>query len=264
MTLLIHCRIVIPDCRGYTPGMYRIEFCYSNPRTVRLLGCFAALLFTAIGSRALAGDNTPNPAINYITTSQGSEPIHRSQVDTSVGQVYIYTGGFLPAGAHPAMFEYMFDFTEEGNTTGFITPIIFETSTVEDFTIYTVVGIGKSFEVQVGSARQRLPFEVVEGTKMITNAQCTFGFINASVNSSGVPVETSPGTVDMNDPASPGAGTGGPGTTNDWTATSSTTPSPVVTLGTTFGAPGATANFTFSWPPYRTYSAQAWMTVITP
>jgi hypothetical protein len=162
------------------------------------------------------------------------------------------------------MFEYMFDFTEEGNTTGFITPIIFETSTVEDFTIYTVVGRGKSFEVQLGPGVQRFAFKVLEGTKTISNAQCTFGFINASVNSSGVPVETSPGTVDMNDPANGGEGTGGPGTTNDWTATSSTTPSPVVTLGTTFGAPGATANFTFSWPPYRTYSAQAWMTVITP
>jgi hypothetical protein len=156
----------------------------------------------------------------------------------------------------------MFDFTEEGNTTGFITPIIFGTSNVEDSTIYTVVAIGKSFKVQVGSARQRLPFEVVEGTKTIANAQSTFGFINASVNSSGVPVETSPGTVDMNDPANTGTGTGGPGTTNDWAATS-TTPSPVVTLGTTFGAPGATADVTFFWPPFRTYSAQAWMTVVT-
>ena len=244
--------------------MYRLVFSYSNPRTVRLLGCFTVLLFTAIGSRALAGDNTPNPALNYVTTSQGSEPIHRSQVDTSPGQVYIYTGGFLPLGGHPAVFKYVFDFTEEGNTTGFITPIIFETSTVADFTIYTVVGIGKSFEVQLGSGMQTIAFKVLEGTKMITNAQCTFGFINARVNSNGVPVETSPGTVDMNDPANGGEGTGGPGTTNDWAVTSSATSSPVVTLGTTFGAPGATADFAFYWPPYRTYSAQAWMTVVTP
>jgi hypothetical protein len=99
---------------------------------------------------------------------------------------------------------------------------------------------------------------------MITNGQCTFGFINASVNSNGVPIETSPGTVDMNDPASGGAGTGGPGTTNNWAATNSATPNPVVTLGTTFGAPGAKVDIAFYWPPYRTYSAQAWMTVITP
>jgi hypothetical protein len=252
--------------QGYTPGMYKVIVSYfNNLRTVGLLGCFVGLLMVTLGSHALAGDNTPKPAINYITVSQGSQPVHRSQIDKSSGQVFIYTGGFLPAGGRPDVFEYMFDLTEDGHTAGFITPIIFQTSTVEGFTVYTVVGIGKSFAVQLGSARQRLPFSVVEGTKTITNAQCTFGFINASVNSNGVPVESSAGTVDMNDPANGGEGTGGPETTNNWAATeSSTAPSPVVTLGTTFGAPGVTADFAFYWPPYRTYSAQAWMTVATP
>jgi hypothetical protein len=245
--------------------MYRIISYYDKPGSVRLLGCLVSFMFIAFGPRALAGDKMANPAISYTTTSQGSAPIHRSQVDTSAGQVYIYTGGFLPAGGHPAVIEYMFDFTQEGNTTGFITPILLGTSTAEAFTIYTVVGIGKSVAVQLGPGKQKIPFDVIEGNKVITDGQTTFGFINASVNSTGIPVEISPGTVDMNDPANGGEGTGGPGTTNQWEATATTAEaSPVVTLGTTFGAPGANANFSFFWPPYRTYSAQAWITVATP
>lgn len=53
---------------------------------------------------------------------------------------------------------------------------------------------------------------------MPTNGNFTFGFINAIVNSSGVPVETSPG-VDQISPSDTGEGAGGTGTTNDWIAT---------------------------------------------
>jgi hypothetical protein len=245
--------------------MYRIVSCFSNPRTVRLLGCItcALVIAFAFGSRALAGDSTTNPAINYITTGHGSEPIVRSELDTSAGQVYIYTGGFLPVGAHPAMFEYMFGSTAESALSGFITPILLESTTVESSTIYTVVGIAKGFAVKPGSAVQRIQFKMIEGIGMATNGQFTFGFINAMVNSSGVSTATSPGTVDMDDPAVGGEGVGGPGTTNAWGATATSgTPSPVVTLGTTFGAPGAGADFTFLLP-YRTYSAQAFVTVVS-
>jgi hypothetical protein len=158
----------------------------------------------------------------------------------------------------------MFDFTEEGNTTGYITPILFETSSVDGFTIYTVAGIGKSFKVKLAPGIQAIPFNIIEGTGMAINGRFTFGFINAMVNSSGVPVAISPGTVDMNDPANSGEGTGGAGTTNNWVATAtSAPPSPVVTLGTTFGGPGSSVAFTFL-PPYRTYSAQAYVTVVIP
>jgi hypothetical protein len=243
--------------------MYRLVSCYGNLRTALLLGCSAGFCLTALESHALAGDNAPNPSLNYITTSQGSEPIHRPQVDTWPGQVYIYTGGFLPVGAHPASFQYVFDSTEEGNTTGFITPVLLESSSVEAFTVYRVVGIARSFRVQLNSGVQRIPFTMLEGIKMATQGNVTFGFINAAVDSNGVPIATSPGTVDMESPAHDGDGVGGPGTTNDWAATANAdTPNPVVTLGTTFGASGAKVDFTFLAPD-RTYSVQAWVTVVT-
>ena len=49
---------------------------------------------------------------------------------------------------------------------------------------------------------------------------------------------------------------GGKGTTNDWIVTAGSG-KPVVTLGTTFAAPGAIGvDFPF-YLPYRTYSAHA-------
>jgi hypothetical protein len=104
---------------------------------------------------------------------------------------------------------------------------------------------------------------VIEGTKVSTKRRFTFGFINAMVNSSGVPVETSPGAVDMDNPADGGDGVGGAGTTNDWEATANwATPNPVVAPGTTFGASGSGADYIF-FESYRTYSAQATGIVVT-
>jgi hypothetical protein len=243
--------------------MNRTVSCY-NLRAASLFVCLAGFLFTTFASRALADDHGANPAVTYTTAAQGSAPIRRSLVDTSSGQVYVYTGGLLPAGSHLATLQYMFDFTQEGNTTGFITPILFEATTVEGFTIYTVAGIGKSFGVKLAPGLQAIPFNIIEGKSVTTDGSFTFGFINAMVNSNGVPVAISPGTVDMNDPANTGQGTGGVGTTNNWAATAtSAPPSPVVTLGTTFGGPGSSVAFTFV-PPYRTYSAQAYVTVVIP
>lgn len=71
---------------------------------------------------------------------------------------------------------------------------------------------------------------MTEDTKVSTNRRFTFGFINAMVNSSGVP--------------------------------NLATPNPVVALGTTFGASGASLDFTFV-TAYRTYSAQATGRVVT-
>jgi len=86
-------------------------------------------------------------------------------------------------------------------------------------------------------------------------ANFTFGYVNASVNSSGAQLAFSAGTVDMDNPADSGEGTGGPATTNDWLVTN-VSPYPVVALGTSFGAYGSNANYIF-WGSYRTYSAQA-------
>lgn len=123
-------------------------------------------------------------------------------------------------------FQYLFDLTDAGNTTGYITPLLFEYKSVEAYTVYTVVGIGEGFEVALNTAAQTIPFDVIDGTKVPTNGSFTFGFINAIVNSSGVPVQTSPGAVNEISPADNGEGVGGTGTTNDWIATN--TPNPVV------------------------------------
>jgi hypothetical protein len=213
------------------------------------LGCIAGASLTVLESRAMAGDNTTT----YTPVAEGCSPTHRSYVDTAYGQVYVYVGSHIPAGTKLVAFQYLFDLTDAGNTTGYITPLLFEYKSVEAFTVYTVVGIGKGFEVTLNSAAQTLPFDIIEGTKAPTNGNFTFGFINAMVNSSGVPVETSPGAVDQISPSESGEGVGGTGTTNDWIAT--VTPGLVVGLGTTFGA-GPNADFTFVLP-YRTYSARA-------
>jgi len=232
-----------------------------NPRTVLVLGCVVGSQLTAFGSRAFAGDNGTNPAVTYTPVAEGSAPTHRSQTDGAIGQVYIYVGGSLPAGTNLLAFQFLFDRTNAGNTTGYITPLLFEYNSVEAFTVYTVAGIGKGFEVELNSAPQKIPFDVVEGTKVPTGENFTFGFINALLDSSGTPVLTSPGAVDYDNPTDGGQGVGGTGTTNDWTATSLGPPYPVAALGATFAAPAANAEYSFTFltpdSPYRTYSAQA-------
>jgi len=221
------------------------------------LGCLVSFILTAAGARALAADGSSNSASSYKAVAEGSTPTHRSQVDTWSGQVYLYVGGPLPVGTHPAALEYLFDSTEKGNTTGYITPLLFEYKPVEAFTVFTVVGIGKGFEVKLNRAPQAIPFEIVEGVKAPTSGNFTFGYINAIVDSSGTPVLSGYGTVDMDNPADSGEGAGGTGTTNAWMATANlATPTPVVGLGTTFGAAGADVDFTFV-SGYRTYSALA-------
>jgi hypothetical protein len=78
-------------------------------------------------------------------------------------------------------FQYLFGFGEFGNTTGYIKPILFESESTGEFTIYTVRGIGDGFQVALHSAPQRLPFDIIEGTKLTTNGHYTFSFINARI-----------------------------------------------------------------------------------
>jgi len=216
--------------------------------------CLALFSLAGFEPRALAGN---------ATNTQGSSLTHRSEVDEWTGQVNVYVGGALPVGTNLAAFQYLFDLTDAGNTTGYITPLLFEYHSVEAFTIFTVVGIGKGFEVKLRSVPQQIPFEVIEGTRVPTSGNFTFGYINAMVDSSGVPLLTSPGTVDVDNPTDGGLGAGGVGTRNDWLASNSFSPTPIVGLGTTFGAPGANTDYTF-FLPYRTYSAQVFGIVVTP
>jgi hypothetical protein len=236
--------------------MTRIVDCRVNPRADLALGFLVVFWLTALGPRALAGDNAAN-STTYTPVAEGSTPTHRSVTDDFSGQVNIYVGGSLPAGTNLIAFEYLFDHTTEGNTTGYITPFLLEYKPVEAFTIFTVVGIGKGFDVTLNSAPQAIPFELIEGTKVPTGGNFTFGFTTALVDASGVPVVTSPGVVDYDTPPDGGQGVGGPLTTNDWEWTiGEPGPPPVITLGTTFGLSGSNAGYALGMP-YRTYSAAA-------
>jgi hypothetical protein len=195
-------------------------------------------------------------AQSYTQVAEGSTATHRSVTDQEFAQLNIYVGSSFPAGTKLVAFRYLFDLTTFGNTSGYITPLVFESKSVEAFTVYTVVGIGKGFEVSLSSHPQTIPFDVIEGTGFTTNGNFTFGFITAMVNTSGTPVQTSQGVVDYAGTYPDGGqGVGGTGTTNDWEWTVGGPP-PVVALGTTFGLDGAKADYTLG-QPYRTYSAQA-------
>jgi hypothetical protein len=192
----------------------------------------------------------------YTPVAEGSTATHRSVTDQEFAQLNIYVGSSFPAGTRLVAFRYLFDLTTFGNTSGYITPVLFEYKSVEAFTVYTVVGIGKSYEVKLNSLPQTIPFDVVEGTGFTTSGNFTFGFITAMVNSSGTPVQTSQGVVDYAGTYPDGGqGVGGAGTTNDWEWTVGGPP-PIVALGTTFGLDGANTDYTIG-QPYRTYSAQA-------
>ncbi|MGA3042469.1 MAG: hypothetical protein ABSF54_16930 [Bryobacteraceae bacterium] len=225
-----------------------------NLRAAIALGCMTGFSLTVFGSRAIAGDNTTT----YTPVAEGSTLTHRPEIDSWYGQVYIYVGGSLPVGTNVNGFQYLFDMAQQGGTTtGYITPLLFEFKPGEAYTIFTVVGIGEGFDVALNSLAQSIPFNKVEGTSVATGPNFTFGFINALVDSNGAPTATSLGAVDMVSPANGGEGVGGARTTNDWAASDSQSPTPVVALGTTFGAPGANTDYIFFAPPYRTYSARA-------
>ena len=215
------------------------------------IGCLAGLCATAFGSFAAAAD---------LPVVQGSTVTQRAELDGASGQVYVYVGGTLPAGTDLLYLRFLFDFTNVGNTTGYMTPLLFYRSPGELYEIYTVVGIGKGFEVGIKSAPQTIPFELIDGVTVPTSkGDFTFGYINALVSSSGTPTTISPGTVDYDNPGDGGEGVAGAGTTNDWVATDITGPSPSVALGTTFSAGERTTYIFDSYyrSPIRTYSAQA-------
>jgi hypothetical protein len=228
-------------------------------RKVLMLGCSIGLLLTGLGPHALAGHDTTT----YTPIAEGSSPTHRANTDHGTGELNIYVGGSLPVGTHLAAFRFLFDSTTggAGNTTGYLTPLLFEYKSVEAATVYTVVGIAKGFEVSLESTPQTIPFDVIEGVAVPTGANFTFGFVMSLVNSSGVPISTGLGVVDFDTPSDAGEGVAGAGTTNDWAWVGDDINEPSVGLGTTFGL--ANADYPLGLP-YRTYSAEAIGEVPTP
>ena len=215
-------------------------------RSIIVFGCLASIP-TIFEQSALAGDgHVVSPASGTIVT-QGSRDIYREQIDAFYSEVYIYVGGSFPTGTDFVDLQFVFD---EGNASGYLTPLVFEQTSPG---VFTVRGIGTGLQVEQSLSSQLIPFSIVEGHRQSKNANYTFGFINAIVNVSGAPTLTSAGVVDYISPSNGLHGVGGPTTTNDWGATE-TSPTPIVALGTTFGASGTEYPFTL---PYRTYSAFA-------
>ena len=214
-----------------------------------LVGALAGLLLTGFGSQAVAA----SPPI----LEEGSTVTLRSLVDHDPGEVYIYVGGVFPAGTKPVAFKYFFGSAFDGNNTGYITPLLFaQTPGANGTYICTVIAIGEGYQVELSSAPQVIPFKIVKGLQGTSDESFTFGYINAMVDSSGIPTQTSYGTITYDYPADGGEGVGGTGTTNDWGVTATPPTAPVVTLGTTFGPIQSGATYTF-YEGYRTYSAEA-------
>ena len=86
---------------------------------------------------------------------------------------------------------------------------------------------------------------LVEGLKVPTGANFTFGFVNALVDSTGTPVLTSQGAVDFYNPSDGGQGVGGASTTNDWVVTNSYSPSPSSRWGQPLALRGPTRTTIF-------------------
>lgn len=215
--------------------------------------CLVGCLLNLPASRALAAGTK---------TVEGSTLTHRADVDSAYGEVYIYTGGAFLPGTHLASFTYLYDFAgQAGNSSGYITPLLFARQFTGNYVLYTVVGIGKWSEVEINAPAQEIPFDVVEGIKVPTNGDFTFGYVNAIVDASGVQLANSAGTVDNDEYLDGGEGVGGAGTTNNWAVSAG--PAPSVNLGATFGDAGSGADYSF-FSTTRTYSAEAAGIVATP
>jgi len=167
--------------------------------------------------------------------------------------LYLY-GGQFPANTYPTDFEFFFNTSANGSTTGYITPLLFEIQPVGEYTVYIVRGVGTGSSVSIKSTPQTIPFTIVQGDKYTTGGNFTFGFINALVGSTGIPTAVSEGAVEYDTPAVGGHGEGGVGTTNEWAASSSEDSD--VALGMTFGVNGSNASNSL-FTGYRTYSAFA-------
>jgi hypothetical protein len=192
--------------------------------------------------------------LSWTTTIDGSTATFRSIIDTSVGQVYIYDGGFFDSGRRVTTFSLLDDLS---TGTRLLTPLLFEQTSTG---VFTVRGVGTGESLATPAGVQMFDFGLVFGTNVTTNANFTFGFITALVNSSGGQTSSTAGSVDMNFTVDPGTGVGGVGTTNDWVFTP-TVASITVALGTTFATPGHTGTFALNNPAGgafntdRTYSA---------
>jgi hypothetical protein len=104
--------------------------------------CFGFSLII-LPSQVRAGDGATKATTSYTAVFDGSTLTHRELDDGAYAQVNIYVGAPLPVGTNLVALQFLFDETHVGNTSGYITPLLFEYRPLEAETLYTVVGIGK-------------------------------------------------------------------------------------------------------------------------
>ena len=191
------------------------------------------------GTYALNSGHTYSANLNAAFPMSGSTVVSRPNMDNSAGQVYIYSGDFLPVGVPANTLNFYAD------ATGWVTPVLFEQSSTGP---YTVEGVGESYDATTTGA-QSVPFYLQYGSAVPTNASWTFGFITASVNSSGAQTVSSKDLVAWDPFVDTGPGVGGGTSSNAWEFTPNVSGLNVA-LNTTFGTGG-----TYALGSGRTYSA---------
>jgi hypothetical protein len=202
-----------------------------HPSISLVAGLTLGLLFAP----ALCAGNSSNGSdqnqviLSGTTVTEGSTTTSRAQTDQDPGQVYIYVGGTFPAETSVNSFQFLFDLSSGGNTSGYITPLLFERVPSGLFLRYIVRAIGQGFKVNLSSTPQTVNFTVAQGVTVTT-------------------------VVDFDNPGDSGQGVGGQHTTNAWALTINTQKPPAVPLDATSGFYGKGVYSLFV--PYRTYSAQ--------
>jgi hypothetical protein len=185
----------------------------------------------------------------WATTIGSSLSSGRTDLDSSLGQVYIYDGAFFNSGDVVASFSW-FGPTFSGSKD--LTPLLFQ----DNGGVFTVEAIGAAQVVTYTGSAQTVSFGLQAGS-LTAGTNYTFGFVTGLADSTGALSGGSTGGSIGYDPTVD-AGTGASGTgTNDWVFTP-TDPEISVGLGATFGGNGTTLNSgTGSFNTDRTYSAQA-------
>ncbi len=186
-----------------------------------------------------------------IGTAEGSATVPGDSSDGAYGQVYIYGGGHFNSGVQVRSITW---YSNLSGGASLITPILFE-QTGTSPAVYTIRGVGATVNSTNSTSPQTAPFVLLYGTDKTTNGNFTWGFVNSSVNASGVQGATSAGAVDFTSNNLTGPGVGGEGTTNEWYFTpSSFGPSITLNLGYGFGLGGG-GNFSLYTGGARNYSA---------
>ena len=199
----------------------------------------ATALDTTTSTGSVYVDNQTAAAPQAAAVAIGSTAAARPETDNASGQVYIYTGGSLPAGTTVSMLSIY------ANQTGWVTPVLFQQNSTGK---YTVAGIGDSFDITT-TGPQSIPFNLLAGSAVASNGSYTFGFINASVNSSGAQTASTAGVVAYDSSVDSGAGVGGGTSTNGWEYTPNVS-GLAVGINATYGTGG-----TYTLNSGRTYSA---------